>query len=272
MNKPYPDKASAAGSAYAPFRDGDAALINPDTLNYYCCTNEKLLPPGVHVSGFILEFPGLGGSSCLGGALDNMTSYEHPFTARCAGLGIVVAYMFPGPWSWMARGAVRFADLVVDALMRKYGVDNEADLRLGVMGGSMGGQGALIYAVDSRHRVKVCAAHCPCCDAAASMNVRAEFPRTFVSSVSGYEMPLTEALRLISPAARIDELPDIPYLVTADELDELFPVADTQRMAASMQARGLDVTFMRLPGQPHGGISPEERERLDSFLLRHMII
>ncbi len=82
-------------------------------------------------------------------------------------------------------------------------------------------------------------------------------------------MPLSEALCRISPAHRIGELPDIPYLVTADELDEVFPLAGAERFVSDMKARGLNVTYLRLDGQKHGGISREDRETLDSFLLSH---
>ena len=86
-------------NAYGSFAAQDAGYIHPETLRYYCCTNETLLAPGTHVTGFVLEFPGLGGDSCLGGRMDNLTSYENAFTRRCAENGIVAAYMFPGPWS-----------------------------------------------------------------------------------------------------------------------------------------------------------------------------
>ncbi len=96
--------------------------------------------------------------------MDNMIAYNTPFARECAAKGIVLAYTFPGPWSWMNTGAVRMTDLMVDAFMDRYGWQSEDDFSLVAIGGSMGGSGALIYAADSRHTVDACAAHCPCYD------------------------------------------------------------------------------------------------------------
>ena len=77
----------------------DAKYIDPDTLHCYCCSNEALIANrgGNTPGALVLEFPGLGGGSCLGGSMDNLSVYDTPFTRACAEKGIVVAYMFPGP-------------------------------------------------------------------------------------------------------------------------------------------------------------------------------
>jgi pimeloyl-ACP methyl ester carboxylesterase len=251
---------------YEKYRREDEKIINPDTLRCYCCTNEPLIAGAVAVRALVLEFPGLGGGSCLGGSMDNLTVYDTPFTRDCAEKGIVVAYAFPGPWSWMNKGAVRVVDLVVDAFMRKYGWVTEDDFRLVVMGGSMGGQSALVYSMDSRHRVNACVAHCPCYDVVDCFDEIDSFPRTFVSAVNAYDMPLEEAIRRISPSCRVDELPDIPYLITADELDEIIPVEGLEQYVERVKQAGRSVTYMRLDGQPHGGITAEDRERMNEFV------
>ena len=112
------------------FAGADAEYINKDTLNYYCVTNEAYIPEGKKVTGIVLEFPGLGGGSCLGGSMDNMIAYNTPFARECAAKGIVLAYTFPGPWSWMNTGAVRMTDLMVDAFMDRYGWQSEDDFSL----------------------------------------------------------------------------------------------------------------------------------------------
>lgn len=249
----------------------DIKYINPDTLHYYCCSNEALIPSrgGNTAGALVLEFPGLGGGSCLGGSMENLSVYDTPFTRACAEKGIVVAYMFPGPWSWMNKGAVRVTDLVVNAFMQKYGWASDADFPLVVMGGSMGGQSALIYSIDSAHKVNACVAHCPCYDIYDCFNALDSFPRTFVSAVNAYDMPLEEALKSISPGCRVDELPNIPYLITADEFDELIPVNGLEKYVEQVKNAGRSVTYMRLAGQPHGGISAEDRGRMDEFVLKY---
>ena len=91
----------------------DRDYINSDTIDLYCNTNAHLLtaPP----RAFVLEFPGLGGGSCLGGSMEP-GPYNGPLSAAFAEAGILQAYVFPGPWSWMNRGAVRMINALVDAL------------------------------------------------------------------------------------------------------------------------------------------------------------
>ena len=260
---------SAETPAFSDYADADAKYINKNTVSSYCCTNEALIPEGKTVTGFVLEFPGLDGNSCLGGSMDNMTVYSNAFTKECAEQGIVVAYMFPGPWSWMNKGAVRITDLVVDALADKYGFKDDSEFSLVVMGGSMGGQAALIYSMDSRHKIDACVAHCPCYNVVECFSSHEAFPRTFLSAVNAYDMPLEEALLTISPEQRTADLPKIPYFVTADELDEVFPVKGIERFVSGMKDSGYNVTYMRLADQKHGGISQEDRDVMNAFVLKY---
>ena len=121
----------------------DRRFIHPDTLPYYCNTNAHLLTTTPRA--FVLEFPGLGGGSCLGGCMEQ-GPYNSPLAGFLAEQGILLVYTFPGPWSWMSRGAVRMINALVDALREAYGFTS--DTPWAVMGGSMGGTGALIYAAS----------------------------------------------------------------------------------------------------------------------------
>ena len=250
------------------FAGADAEYINKDTLNYYCVTNEAYIPEGKKITGIVLEFPGLGGGSCLGGSMDNMIAYNTPFARECAAKGIVLAYTFPGPWSWMNTGAVRMTDLMVDAFMDRYGWQSEDDFSLVAIGGSMGGSGALIYAADSRHTVDACVAHCPCYDVKECFSTKDVFPRAFVSAICAYGMPISEALETISPAHRLKDLPKIPYIVTGDEFDDCFPLKGTEKFVSDMKNAGLDVTYMFLKGKSHGEISDADRAAVNEFIFR----
>jgi len=98
----------------------DSKYINAQTITSYANTNEAFLEG--KVCGIVLEFPGLGGGSCFGGSVERGT-YDSPETRAFAKNGIVVAYMFPGPWSWGSKAAIRMADAVVDAIIEKaYGL------------------------------------------------------------------------------------------------------------------------------------------------------
>lgn len=239
----------------------DARFIRADNIDCYCNTNAHLLMGAPR--GIVLGFPGLGGGSCIGGGMD-LAPYNGPHAAKLADAGLLLAYTFPGPWSWMNKGAVRMTDLLVDAIREKY--DLPADSPLAVSGGSMGGQGALMYAARSRHRVTACAAACPCFDVPAAVFVRPEFPRTFLRAVADYDQPFEEALLTLSPRHNVDLLPDIPYFITCDCADELFPEAGMDAFVEDIRAHGLTVDYRKMPGQPHGGFTPEVRQALTDFL------
>ena len=112
--------------------------ITRDTLNYFARTNEMTLTGPVR--GVVLEFPGLGGGSCMGG-VDSVGPYTATYGLRCSQENILLAYVFTGPWSWMNDQAVRIADAILDAIWDRYGLS--PDIPVASTGGSMGGCGAL---------------------------------------------------------------------------------------------------------------------------------
>lgn len=65
------------------YEEKDRTYISPETLQYYCNTNESLMEEGTKVTGLIHEIPGLWGNSCLGGSMDQ-GEYKNIFTLQCA--------------------------------------------------------------------------------------------------------------------------------------------------------------------------------------------
>ena len=248
----------------------DKDFINPQTLDLYCNTNAHLLtaPP----AAFVLEFPGLGGGSCLGGCMD-LGPYNGPLSGFLAEHGILQVYTFPGPWSWMNRGAVRNINALVDALREAYGFTDDAPWA--VMGGSMGGMGALIYTAshggDPARTPTACLAHCPCVDVVDRIYCKENIPRTFFSAVADYEMPIAEALKTLSPLCRLQDMPSIPYHIINDLADALFPPEQMDGYVEAMVALGHDVTYHRLENCGHGELTEVEWENIRTFLLTHLI-
>ena len=248
----------------------DHHFIRPEHLELYCNTNAHLLtqPP----VAFVLEFPGLGGGSCLGGCMD-MGPYNGPLSAELAAQGILQVYTFPGPWSWMSRGAVRLINALVDALRARYSLTS--DTPWVVMGGSMGGLGALIYAAshggDPARTPTACLAHCPCVDVPDRLYCKELVPRTLLAAVADYEMPLEDALRTISPLHRLEDMPRIPYHIVNDLADELFPFEQMDAYVEKLQALGHSVTYHRLEGCRHGELTGEEWDAIRAFLGAHLI-
>ena len=239
-------------------------FINKDTVYYYARTNEKLLK--LSPKGILLEFPGLGGDSCLGG-VDKVGIYDTEFSRQYAQRGIILAYVFTGPWSWMNKGAVRITDAVVKALLEKYCMEEDAPIV--ASGGSMGGLGAIIYSIESRQKITACVAACPCCDVVDRYDVVPEFPRTVISALAGYEdASLWSAMKTISPMHRIDDMPYIPYFISGCCEDELFPEELTDRFVEKLLQKGHDVDYVRMPGQKHGGFTLDGITRLREFQLK----
>ncbi len=248
----------------------DRDFINPDTVDLYCNTNAHLLtsPP----TAFVLEFPGLGGGSCLGGCMD-IAPYNGPLSGALAGKGILQAYVFPGPWSWMNRGAVRMVNALIDAIREKYGLTEKAPWA--VMGGSMGGTGALLYTAahsgDPAYTPAACLAHCPCVDVLDRVYCAPSVPRSLFRAVADYEMPIAEALRTLSPICRVEDLPYIPYHIINDLSDELFPPEQMDAYVETLREKGHTVTYHRLPNCRHGELTGEEWEVIREFLLGHLV-
>ena len=248
----------------------DRDFINPDTIDLYCNTNAHLLtaPP----TAFVLELPGLGGGSCLGGCMD-MAPYNGPLSGVLAEHGILQAYVFPGPWSWMNRGAVRMVNALVDAIRERYGLTEKAPWA--VMGGSMGGTGALIYTAshngDPAYTPTACLAHCPCVDVLDRVYCAPSVPRSLFRAVADYEMPVAEALKTLSPVCRTEDLPRIPYHIINDLSDGLFPPEQMDAYVETLRGKGHTVTYHRLPDCRHGELTGEEWAVIREFLLGHLV-
>ncbi len=243
----------------------DHEIIRPETLHFYINSNEHLLkvPP----RAIVLEVTGLGGSSCLGGT-SRRTPYETEYAARLAAHGVILAFVFTGPWTYMNRAAVKICDLVVDCLREKWHL--RADCPLIMTGGSMGGLGALIYAADTRHTLSAVVSCCPCYDALHYFELSPDRARAMLTSVAGYDMPIIDAIRTISPAHRLAQMPHIPYFIACDGADHLFDADGMERFAIDLDAAtGGSVSFRRMEGIGHGGFVPEVREEITAFVLKH---
>ena len=244
----------------------DSKYINKNTITLYANTNEEFLK--TPVKGVIVELPGLGGGSCLGGGIERC-SYEADFAIECGEQGVFVAYMFPGPWSWGNRGTARITDAVIRAIADKYDLGD--NFPICVCGGSMGGEGALNFACDSNLKITACAAACPASDVYETMNICDDHPRTVISAIATYDMSFDEAIDSISPIKRVGEFPEIPYFVCSDGIDYYCPSETCDKLVAMMKDRGLDVIYRQQPGCQHGEFTPEVWAEIHEFILNHAL-
>ena len=239
----------------------DSKLINKDTISYYANTNEEYLT--LPVKGIVIEFPGLGGGSCIGGSAEQ-ESYGTVWAKRYAEKGIVAVYLFPGPWSWGNKVSMRMADAVVAAVADKYNL--KEGFPVAACGGSMGGTGTLMYAAESSFKLCCAAAACPCVDIPDRLACHESFPRTYVSAAAAYDMELEDALKMFSPAHRISDLQKIPYFICSDGADDIFPEGQCDSYVENLKKAGLSVEYHKQPELGHGGFLPEVRERLHLFI------
>jgi len=246
--------------------DEDRQLVTPDNIDCYARTNAAMLKGTP--AGIVLEFPGLGGGSCLGGTMD-IGPYGGGYAEEMADNDILLVYLFSGPWSWMQKGSVRVTDLVVDAIFKKYNLSENTPVS--VSGGSMGGQGCIMYAAQSRHRDKIrsIAAACPCYDMTDCIFSDPTFPRAFLLGAADQPCSLMEGLRNLSPIYRIDDLKTVPYFIACDGADQFFDAARMREFADMLSERGAEVTFRHMEGLTHGDFTPEVRSEFTSFLIGH---
>ena len=236
--------------------------INIKTLNFYARTNEKLLKGPVRA--IILEFPGLDGGSCLGG-VNGTGDYTGNYAAECGEQGALLCYCFTGPWSWMNAGAVKITDAIVDVIFDKYSLpENTAIVSTG---GSMGGQGALIYSCSAKRTPTACAANGPACDVITAYDAHPDFPRTFYRAVAEYDMNFIDALKSISPFHRISDMPFIPYYIIHCGADEVLPPEKhSDIFVAKMRSLGHDVIYVEEPERHHCDITPSSRAAFNAFI------
>lgn len=243
----------------------DKKFVNKDTLHYYCNTNEHLITG--KVGGFVIEFPGLDGNSCMGGKL-SLGEYETSVSRELASRNVLHVYAFTGPWSWMNQGARRLLDCIVVAIKEKYELDDTAPWL--VMGGSMGGLGALMYSCTANIKPNACVAVCPCTDVVKSFDVKPEMSRTFIRAVSDYDMPFEDGLKSISPIENLDKMPNIPYLIVNDCADELFFEEDLDEYVEKLKERVSTVKYDKLEGCTHGQITAGEWNQIMQFLIKYL--
>ena len=242
----------------------DSQYVNSGNYRLYCNTNEALLSGKPR--GIVVEFPGLGGGSCLGGTMD-MVGYSGDYAKALADSGLLLVYMFSGPWNWMNEGAARFTDLVLEALRERFGLSG--DVPVAATGGSMGGLAGLMFPMLSKSNVVLSAVTCPCVDPGKSLFADDVIPRSFLSTLALFDRPLEESLKAISPAENVKKLPDIHYLILCDANDELFPREDLEAFGKALRDNGRSVEFITMNGCRHGEFTPQARERFTTFIIEN---
>ena len=177
--------------------------------------------------------------------------------------GGLVVFPYYGPWAWMNRSARGFVDSLIPAVYRQFNVPPEVPLI--IVGGSMGGQGALIYTRYSPHIISACLADYPVCDTAYHFTERPDLPPTMRYAYRD-EPNFQLALEAHSPVAQAEHMPRIPYLIIHGDKDTAVnKEKHSDRFVSEMKLAGRPVEYVQVPGMGHGSNIPFEvlRKRID---------
>ncbi|MBR4749980.1 MAG: prolyl oligopeptidase family serine peptidase [Abditibacteriota bacterium] len=216
------------------------AAISIDNIDRFAFTNVSIVRRPV--KGIVLSFHGLGFGSEI--------TEQNDRTRRLADMGVVYIFPYYGPWSWMNRSAVRYADALVEAVFRGFGLPE--DTPIVASGGSMGGLAALVYPVYARRTPVAAAADSPVTDLVFHFGERDDLPRSILSAFGDYSCSLEEALCSASPLHLVEEMPRIRYyIVHGDRDDDVIKQYHPDKLVPVMKSLGLDVTYVEVPGMEH---------------------
>lgn len=232
-----------------------AALLMPqvgfDNLHLFAMSNLEYVKTPVR--GVVIDHHGLG-CSVFG---EKANAAFAKANAADGEKGIVWIHPHYGPWAWMNAGAVRLTDRLVDLVLGHYGLP--ADTPVCSSGGSMGGQGAMVYAAQSRHSVKRVVVNCGVADLPYHYTERPDTPRTIAAAYA--EAPDLEAeMRARSPLhlAEAGKLPKIAYVVFHSDRDTgVNKEKHGDRLVAALRAGGYDVEYHVSEGTGHTELRPE---------------
>jgi len=192
------------------------------------------------ITGVIINFHG------LGGGIKNGPGFEEQEWLASGGL---VVWPYYGPWSWMNPSARAFVDKLITAVYGHFEIEKEIPLI--ITGGSMGGQGALIYTRYSPHKIAACFANYPVTDMQYHFTERLDLPPTMRYAFRNEPNILT-ALIEHSPVEQVASMPDIPYLVIHGDKDlAVNKQKHSDRFCAEMRRAGKKIEYLEVPGMGH---------------------
>jgi dipeptidyl aminopeptidase/acylaminoacyl peptidase len=199
------------------------------------------------VKGVVLSFHGLGHNG-----LKQWSSTEDVEWGAAGGL---VVFPYYGPWSWMNREARAFVDELVGAVYEHYRLPASAPLIS--TGGSMGGQGSLLYTRYAKRPVAACYANCPVCDLGYHFTERPDLPPTIRHAFRGYKEDLKSLFEEHSPLAQADRMPDIPYLIVHGGKDTAVAKSKhSDPFVERMKQAGRNVEYVEVSEMGHCGPMP----------------
>ena len=220
-------------------------IINYDNIRSFAYVSDRVCKKPI--KGIIIEFSGLG---------DGRTFNEERSDAIAHGeKGLLFVVPYLNPWSWMNRQAIACTDEIIDVLFEYYNLPDNTPIV--AIGGSMGGQSALVYSYYAKRTPIACLANCPVCDLVSLYEERSDIPRTLYSSCYYENGTLKDALKKASPIYLAEKMPKIPYHIFHCDADTSVNISHSERFVPVMKKYQHDITFDVAHGREHCDLTPE---------------
>ncbi len=233
-------------------------IMNYENLRRFAYVNDNVCARPVR--GIVLSFFGL---NCI--TMYAADTAEGEFYGE---KGILYVVPYYNPWSWMNRQAVTYTDEILDVLFEKYDLDEKVPIVS--TGGSMGGQGALVYPVYAKRTPVAAVTDCPVCDMLYHYHDAGhpELSRTFYSAVWNEAEDMETALKAISPLHLIDRLPRIPYHIFHCDEDKAVSIRQhSDKFVKEMKEHGFDITYDVVPGRGHCSLTYRMKLKYAGYIL-----
>jgi len=219
-------------------------MMDAKTVKEVAWTGEDYLKG--KIKGVVLSFHGLGGGLKNGPGTEELEWAHH---------GGLVVHPYYGPWAWMNRRARAMIDELIDSVYANHRLS--AAIPLICTGGSMGGQGSLLYTRYAKRPVSACLAYYPVCDLKYHFHERLDLPPTIRHAFLGEPEDLDSLLAEHSPLRQVKAMPRIPYrIIHGDKDTAVSKQHHSDKMVAAMRKQRLKVDYVEVPGAGHGGPMP----------------
>ncbi len=230
-------------------------IINYENLRSFAYVNDKICK---EIKGIAIDFFGLG---CM-----NMYSTDTQEGEMLAQEGILLVIPYNNPWAWMNKQAVDYTDEIIDVLFDKYNLPEKT--KIVSMGGSMGGQSALVYTRYAKRTPVACIANCPVCDVVFHFTERDDLPRTLYSALWHENSDINDALEKISPLHLANEMPKISYHIFHCDKDRAVNItAHSEKFVNEMRRIGHNVTYDIVNDRDHCQLTYEAKQKYIQFVI-----
>lgn len=231
-------------------------IMNESNLRRFAYCNDYAIKGDI--KGIVIFFVGLGGCSMY----DNGSDWGEGFAKD----NVLFVIPYHNPWAWMNKHTVDFTDEIIDVLFKKHNLP--ADTPIVSCGGSMGGQGALVYTAYSKRTPRYCVANCPVCDLPYHFTERPDLPRTLYTAFASYEGTLEDALRSASPFHLVDKMPkETKYHLFHCEEDGAVNIDKHARPFVELMQKEHDLTFYSVPNRTHCDLDDCHQALYDKLLI-----